>query len=291
MKLFTSAKWHRGNLHTHTTVSDGRKTPKEAIAAYRAAGYDFLAITDHRICGAGQESEDFVLIPGAEYDFNDFDRREAFHILGLGIRDNVTTRNDIPPQELIDGIRAAGGLAVLAHPGWSMLAHESAMKLTGYEATEIFNGVSEFYTGRGYYGDFVDTVASKHRTLPLLATDDCHFYDLDFASGWIMLQTDDFTVKGILDAIRAGHFYATQGPEIHQIEMADGVITVETSPLKEIYFLSDNFFDSHRVIRAKEGETFTAASYPIHPLDNWVRIEGVGLDGKRCFSGYIIPEK
>ena len=39
--------WFRGNLHTHTTVSDGRKTPDETAAIYRAAGYDFLALTDH----------------------------------------------------------------------------------------------------------------------------------------------------------------------------------------------------------------------------------------------------
>src|SRR5947199_10583172 len=39
--------WLRGNLHAHTTYSDGVKTPKELLAEYEALGYDFLAITDH----------------------------------------------------------------------------------------------------------------------------------------------------------------------------------------------------------------------------------------------------
>jgi hypothetical protein len=39
--------WLRGNLHAHTTWSDGVKTPAELIAEYEALGYDFLAITDH----------------------------------------------------------------------------------------------------------------------------------------------------------------------------------------------------------------------------------------------------
>src|SRR5207247_10706840 len=39
--------WLRGNLHAHTTYSDGGKTPKELLAEYEALGYDFLAITDH----------------------------------------------------------------------------------------------------------------------------------------------------------------------------------------------------------------------------------------------------
>jgi hypothetical protein len=39
--------WLRGNLHAHTTYSDGLKEPDELIAEYEALGYDFLAITDH----------------------------------------------------------------------------------------------------------------------------------------------------------------------------------------------------------------------------------------------------
>src|SRR5205807_10474486 len=39
--------WLRGNLHAHTTYSDGVKTPQELLTEYEALGYDFLAITDH----------------------------------------------------------------------------------------------------------------------------------------------------------------------------------------------------------------------------------------------------
>src|SRR5207253_8844019 len=39
--------WLRGNLHAHTTYSDGVKTPQDLITEYEALGYDFLAITDH----------------------------------------------------------------------------------------------------------------------------------------------------------------------------------------------------------------------------------------------------
>jgi predicted metal-dependent phosphoesterase TrpH len=39
--------WLRGNLHAHTTFSDGVKEPAQLVAAYEALGYDFLAITDH----------------------------------------------------------------------------------------------------------------------------------------------------------------------------------------------------------------------------------------------------
>ena len=37
----------RGNLHAHTTFSDGVRSPKGLVAEYERLGYDFLAITDH----------------------------------------------------------------------------------------------------------------------------------------------------------------------------------------------------------------------------------------------------
>ena len=37
----------RGDLHAHTTLSDGRNTLKEMAQAAKARGYAYLAITDH----------------------------------------------------------------------------------------------------------------------------------------------------------------------------------------------------------------------------------------------------
>jgi DNA polymerase (family 10) len=37
----------RGDLHAHTTETDGRSTLEEMVEAARARGYDYLAITDH----------------------------------------------------------------------------------------------------------------------------------------------------------------------------------------------------------------------------------------------------
>ena len=55
--MFTDAFgkiWYKGNLHTHTTNSDGAYTPEETIALYKSKGYDFLALTDHWFHGEGR---------------------------------------------------------------------------------------------------------------------------------------------------------------------------------------------------------------------------------------------
>ena len=61
-------KRYKVNLHTHTNLTDGRKSPGEVVQIYRAHGYDAIAITDHWLWGKGSEGEDFTVIPGAEYN-------------------------------------------------------------------------------------------------------------------------------------------------------------------------------------------------------------------------------
>ena len=39
--------WYRGNLHTHTTRSDGKREPQVVVDDYAERGYDFLMISDH----------------------------------------------------------------------------------------------------------------------------------------------------------------------------------------------------------------------------------------------------
>ena len=44
-------RFYRGMLHAHSCWSDGRAFPEQAFAAYRDAGYDFFALTDHNRVG------------------------------------------------------------------------------------------------------------------------------------------------------------------------------------------------------------------------------------------------
>ncbi len=48
--LFSApGQFYRGNLHTHSTRSDGILEPAEVCRRYKAEGYDFIALTDHLI--------------------------------------------------------------------------------------------------------------------------------------------------------------------------------------------------------------------------------------------------
>jgi uncharacterized repeat protein (TIGR01451 family) len=68
-----------GDIHNHTSYSDGSGTPTQALAAGKAAGFDFMAITDHSYAIDDTEwnntlaqvnaatTSDFVAIRGFEY--------------------------------------------------------------------------------------------------------------------------------------------------------------------------------------------------------------------------------
>ena len=42
-------RFWRGNLHTHSNLSDGALEPKAVADAYKNAGYDFLQLSEHFI--------------------------------------------------------------------------------------------------------------------------------------------------------------------------------------------------------------------------------------------------
>lgn len=63
----------KGDLHMHTSRSDGGESPAIVSANYRAFGYDFFAITDHHRYYPSIEAidafagvTDFVIVPGEE---------------------------------------------------------------------------------------------------------------------------------------------------------------------------------------------------------------------------------
>lgn len=44
-------KYQKLGLHIHTTRSDGAKSPTEVLRLFKDAGYDGVALTDHRVYG------------------------------------------------------------------------------------------------------------------------------------------------------------------------------------------------------------------------------------------------
>ena len=160
--MFGECRYKVG-LHTHTTLSDGKRTPEEAAEIYKSAGYDAIAFTDHWHYGAETEINGLKIISGCEYNLGAADTSvDVIHIVGIGMnKDPQIERATATRQGVVDAIKANGGVAIWAHPAWSLNSLADTQTVSGFDAVEIYNSVSN--TGqsrRPYSGYFVDILAN-----------------------------------------------------------------------------------------------------------------------------------
>jgi hypothetical protein len=136
--------WYRGDLHTHTVHSDGRRTPAELAADARAAGLDFIASTEHNTTSANlgwgaHAGPDLLVIDGVEVTTRDG------HWLALGVApggfvDWRYRAADGVLDRVLAGLHGRGGLAVAAHPFCPLPGCAWRFGWRGVDAVEVWNG-------------------------------------------------------------------------------------------------------------------------------------------------------
>jgi hypothetical protein len=264
-------QWFKGNLHTHSTTSDGQLTPDEVADWYRSRGYHFLALTDHRIPSEARSvAEDFIMLSGIEIDGID-PTIGLFHVIGLGFERTPDLslyegspswlETTVEMQQMIDNLHTAGAIVFLAHPYWSGEMSKDLLDMEGCFGLEVWNGACEVWDCKGLSAVHWDDLLAAGRRLWGLGTDDCHWWPgrADAGLGWVWVKTEELTQKAILDALVQGHFYASSGPQIHDLRLEGDEIHVRCSPVTAIDFVGNGPF-CRRVV-ADPGETLTEASY------------------------------
>ena len=286
MKLFSdSLPFLKANFHCHTTMSDGRLDPESVAGFYEYAGYDVLAITDHRTVTMLPATNHLLLLPGIEIDYKL--PGQWVHVLGLGMSPAITGlwNRFGTPQEGIDLIRKLGGLAVLAHPAWSMNTPEFMRSLTGLSGVEIWNSVSTLPLNgdRADSSSLLDvTWASGGELLPVFANDDSHQYQTEAGVAATMVQAKEKSIPAVMDALKSGRFYATTGPQIYQIENKNSQeIIVHCSPAESVIFYSDCPWAEGRAV-IKPG--MTECNYFVQKNDHFIRVEVRDSSGCKAWS-------
>ena len=94
---------YKANLHTHTTVSDGRLNPHEVVDRYHAQGHTILAITDHN---------------RVTYPWTGFSQLEP-----SGLSRNTFATGDLESPDLVYQGRNPAELGMLAVQGNELSAH------------------------------------------------------------------------------------------------------------------------------------------------------------------------
>lgn len=287
MKIINGKKYFKLGLHIHTSISDGAKSPEDAAREYLDNGYDAVAFTDHWIYGEERELLGLPIISGCEYNVGRGETIDGeMHILALFTERDPSPSPDATREEIVDAICDAGGIAVLAHPYWSLNTPADLERLPKIEATEIYNAVSDAHLSMRPYSDyFIDLCANKGIYPAIFAADDAHYYDgTDSCHGWVMVEAEDTSREALMRAIRERRFYASEGPDVC-VERRDGKLVIDSSPSSVIGVLTNRTITAGRTLR---GENLTHFEYEFKPGEKWIRAEVRDKNGKRAWSNLII---
>ena len=316
----------KANLHCHTTFSDGKKTPAEVKEIYRKQGYSIVAYSDHNVLVDHSElnDKDFLAMLAIEVDLYrtyGIDDLPCYHInfypkksgqtaipcynpvhirhgkmieelrrtqAHIGGEDYVRRYENA--QEVVDAYRAAGFLAMLNHPTWSLQYAPDFARIEGAFAMELYN--------HGCYVGGYDEINTKIWDQLLVsgkrifgtATDDNHnaaapeSRHWDSCGGFTVIQADALTQEAVTDALEKGKFYASTGPLFHSIVLEDDVLRVETSPVDHIALSTGR--RKAKIAYPEPGKaTLTSAEFDLSALHpGYVRLTAVDLSGKQAWS-------
>jgi len=286
----TPGQFYKGNLHTHSTRSDGLRSPAEVCAMYRDAGYDFLALTDHFTAQHGfpvvdtteWRTEGFTTLFGAEVHAPNINAGEAWHILVVGLPlDFAALRDGETGPQLAQRCLDAGAFVAFAHPTWYGLDMDDAASIPGAMAAEIYNHTTMVRTTRGDSSLFIDQLLNRGRRIGIIATDDAHFEAPDWFGGFVMVKAASREPGVLLTALKAGHYYASQGPQLHDVTYTDTTVEVHCSPAAAVMVLGKGSRAAQRV-----AANLTRVSLPIDRVRSggYARVVVVDAQGRKAWS-------
>ena len=296
-------RFWRGNLHTHSTLSDGHLGPQDVCNAYAEAGYDFLTLSEHFVKFYGwpvadtrpMRSNSFTTILGAELHAPKTSVGEFWHILATGLPlDFEPCTDGETGADVARRAAKAGAFVTIAHPSWSQLNIEDGRSIEVADAVEIYNHGCARETDRGEGWYLMDELLNEGRRLTAIATDDAHFHDHDHDAfgGWIQVKAESLDPDALLGAIKAGNFYSSQGPQIHHVELEGDELTIECSPVDSIAVMGGTSRTVTRTARAITRITLNISKLtnPVddgwHPADPspWLRVAVIDHAGKRAWT-------
>jgi len=296
-----AGRFWRGNLHTHSDLSDGCLKPEEVCRRYKAEGYDFIALTDHFIGMYGYpiadtlpyRDDDFTTILGAELHSGAMENGELWHILAVGLPADFTPPNAphfMPVEgqetgpELAKRAVEAGAFVAIAHPQWSGMTLKDAGSITCAHAVEVYNHGCATGCDRADGFQILDLMLSQGRALTAVATDDAHFTEPDHFGGWVMVKAEENDPAALLAALKAGAFYSTQGPELKNVEVQGNNIHLVSSA---VFSVTVQGHGSAAV--ACHGPSMTPTQAPLQRFANskWVREPVIDAAGKRAWSNPV----
>ncbi|MFB3786483.1 MAG: CehA/McbA family metallohydrolase [bacterium] len=243
-------RWYIGELHEHTTRSNGRLSPDDTIAAYHSAGYEFLALSDHGV--PPLDSLPFLppltLIRGQEVE------TPCGHAVLLGVHGYTRVYPEEGPESLpglIYNTHLQGGLWCVVHPfGLDAFSPDPSwnirdMDWKGVDLLEVWPGRwSERFPEILKSLDLWDHLLNRgHRIFGTSGKGSGISLDSSTVEHLpkTLVLSEGSTETQLLAALKQGHFYSTVEPALSlrlESEYGDALMGDEIKiPVQQPYTL------------------------------------------------------
>ncbi|MFN8632468.1 MAG: CehA/McbA family metallohydrolase [Chloroflexota bacterium] len=244
-------RWLKGNTHTHTRYSDGDSPPETVVDWYEAHGYDFLFLTDHNILIpddhlAKLQRGSLPVWQGEEVTM------AAVHVNALGVQELIAP--PWPGKSLMEPevkeshterlrwalaqIAAQGAVAHVNHPNYLYtLTIDDLLAAGEVGLVEMANGHNavnnegdESHPSTEVIWDALLTAGGK---VWGVASDDAHHFQTwgenysNPGRGWLRVEAESARMADVLEAVRAGRFYASSGLELAAYEASGSELSLE----------------------------------------------------------------
>ncbi|MBM3239663.1 hypothetical protein FJZ31_25530 [Candidatus Poribacteria bacterium] len=213
-----SFKFYRGDLHYHSTYSDGVATVHETKEWIDRAGLDFFFVTDHGTVNQKRYCQKYENLwwgqePGTQY-----------HHLGiLGLDRKYSPRGNLAYD--YRKVKELGGYPFIPHPaGWFPSTRyndeqKDSLNLLGEEfAIEVINGANQVFDCFDITDEMTIELWDKHlcqgKRVTGLGNTDAH---LPQAIGdvWTGVFCEPLTKENVIDALWKGHCFASDAPLVN----------------------------------------------------------------------------
>lgn len=215
-------RWYRGDLHAHSTFSDGVDAPEVVLRRARENGLEFFALTDHRTVEHLRHLPDdcgLTLIPGFEFG----DRLGHANLFGITrlLGENRSLEADGTRRSLREA-RDAGASIAINHP----FHYESTWRLPleGIDCDwiELWNG-PWFNSNQPCLRWWQERLCEGKR-IPVAGGSDCHgnapFHYYGQPTTWVRAPSRG--AADILAALKAGHTVLSYSPDGPFIDLTHG---------------------------------------------------------------------
>lgn len=202
---------------------------------------------------------------------------------------------DHTPECINEAIRRGrenGFFVTYNHPAWSLDNYTDYMNYHGMHAMEICNHGASTLGYMDYNEKEYEDLLRGGKRIFCVAGDDNHNKPdrpSDSFGGFTVIKAEKLEYTAVANALVAGHFYASQGPEIRELWYEDGKIHITCSDVERI-ILHAGGRRSGCVFKPENG-TLNAAAFKVVPEDGYVRITIVDAAGKHAnTNAYFVDE-